>query len=116
MTKVGEISQQVIDLLGLGVAAGTPIYLGQSNHEHMATQHPRIFKKYGARLERILASPDYVGSRSDGTIEYIKAFGQHIKVAVRITGDGEYYARTLYDVNDKKVKKMVAIGEWKALV
>jgi len=110
--QVGEFSENVVRLLTLAVEAGTPIFLGKSNLKHMQNTHPRDFKKYGSRLKRILSEPDYIGIRSDGTIEYIKAFGMHIKVAVRVTLVGEYFARTLYHVDGNAAKRLISAGNW----
>ena len=112
--QVGEFTEDVIRLLSLDIKAGTPIYLGASNLEHMQKSHPRDFKKYGSRLEKILSDPDYIGARDDGTIEYIKAFGMHIKVAVRVAQSGEYFARTLYYVDGNMAKRLVSAGAWKS--
>jgi len=114
-TQIGEFSKSVIETLSLNIAVGTPIYLGESNRKHMEKSHPSDFKKYGNRLERIISEPDYVGLRDDGSIEYVKTFGMHIKVAVRITSGGDYYARTLYHVDGNVAKRLVASNEWKSI-
>ena len=98
--KVGEFSKDVIKLLALSVEIGTPIYIGNSNRDHMKKSHPRDFEKYGSQLGRIIAEPDYVSVREDGSIEYMKLYGKHIKVAVRIAGDQFYYVRSLYHISD----------------
>jgi len=110
--QIGEFSEYVIRRLSLSIEAGTPIYLGKSNLKHMQKAHPKDFKKYGTRLKRILSEPDYVGIRDDGSIEYIKAFGMHIKVAVRVTLGGEYFARTLYHVDGTMAKRLISAGAW----
>jgi len=38
--KVGELSQAVIDALGLGMQAGQEILLGETNIFHMQSRHP----------------------------------------------------------------------------
>lgn len=113
--QVGEFNEAVINVLGLTVAPGTPIYLGASNKKHMAESHKSDFKKYGARLGRIIKEPDYVGLHNDGSVEYVKSWGRYVKVAVRVAGDGEYYARTLYHVETKHAEELVAQGRWKPL-
>ena len=40
MTKIGEITQRVIDLLQLEIDAGTPIFMGKSIIAHMIQSHP----------------------------------------------------------------------------
>ena len=104
-------------LLGLAAAEDKRIYLGPSNLAHMQSSHPEDFKKYGAELEHILASPDYVGQNpSDGSIEYVKEFlvdGDYVKVAVRLSKAGRYYARSLYVLNPNRVKNFIAKGTLK---
>ena len=109
--KIGEISLEIINLLNLGIPAGTPIYIGESNRRHMKSRHPRDYEKYYTRLSKIISEPDYAGiNPSDGSIEIIKEFGKYIKVAVRIANDGEYYARSLYEINSKRVANFVKDG------
>ncbi|MCL2426492.1 MAG: PBECR2 nuclease fold domain-containing protein [Oscillospiraceae bacterium] len=115
MTKVGEISQQVIDLLGLSVKAGTPIYLSDSNIEHMVNSHPQDFEDYGIDLENILKHPDYVGTNpKDNSIEYVKLFQvqnkEYIKVAVRVSASGNYFARSLYSRDVSKMERFIKKG------
>lgn len=83
----------------------------------MQTHHPADWAKYGTELINILAFPDYVGQNpSDGSIEYVKEFlvdGEFVKVAVRLSGQGYYYARSLYVLNDSRVKNFIAKGTLK---
>lgn len=103
---VGHLEQKVIDLLGLSLPAGHPIMLGPSNIEHMRREHPDDFVKYFHQLRYILASPDYVSFHpNDGSIQYIKILDAHVLVAVRVTGQGNLYARTLFTMSDKKIEK-----------
>lgn len=113
--QVGEFSKTVVEILKLDVEVGTPIFIGESNRRHMEQSHPKDFKKYGSRLARVISAPDYVGVRDDGTVEYIKAFGVHIKIAVRVSKGGDYYARSLYHIDDKAAKHLVAVGAWKSV-
>ena len=111
---VGAISARVSSALGLDVAEDTPIYLGESNVQHMISRHPADYQKYGAYIPEILAQPDYVGMNAkDGSIEYVKEFvvdGEYVKVAVRVTGTGQFYARSLYVLNNNRVKNFIAKG------
>jgi len=115
MTKIGEISQRVIDLLGLKIEAGTAIYLSPSNIEHMINSHPYDFEDYGMDLENILKHPDYIGlNPKDNSIEYVKLFKVHnknyIKVAVRISSGGTYFARSLYSRDISKMQRFIDKG------
>ena len=102
--KVGEFSPEVIKYLNLNINAGTAIYIGDTNREHMRTRHRHEYETYFSRIPRIISSPDYVGiNPADGSIEFIKVFGKYLKLAVRIANDGEYYARSLYSITSKRV-------------
>jgi len=115
MTKVGEITQRVIDLLQLKIEAGTPIYLSPSNIEHMIDTHPQDFEDYGMDLENIIKYPDYVGHNpSDRSIEYVKLFKvqnkKYIKVAVRVSAGGKFFARSLYCRDTDKMERFIEKG------
>ena len=114
---VGKVSNRVSELLGLSEPLDPNIYLGPSNLEHMKTSHPEDFEKYGAELIHILAYPDYVGMNPiDNSIEYVKEFlidGDYVKVAVRLSGKGLYFARSLYVLNPRRVHNYISKGTLK---
>ena len=108
---IGVLTQRVIDLLDLDFEAETPIYIGELNIEHMKRNHSKDYKKFGRKIKRILAEPDYVGlNDKDESIEYIKSFGQFIKVAVRVSNSGLLFVRSLYHVSDKQISFWVHTG------
>lgn len=83
----------------------------------MQSSHPADFAKYGTEIINILAYPDYVGQNpSDGSIEYVKEFlkdGEYVKVAVRLSQADRFYARSLYILNNSRVKNYIAKGTLK---
>jgi len=82
----------------------------------MAKEHFCEFNRFYDKIPLILSSPDYVRlKKDDGSIEYIKTFGKHLKLAVRVAGDGKYYARSLYFIETDRVENLVRKGELKAL-
>jgi hypothetical protein len=95
---VGYLKQNVIDLLGLPVSAGTPIYLGPTNIEHMKVKHPDDHAKYFSELKNILTTPDFVvPDPVQGSLQFIKILDEHVMVIVRASGSvGKYYARSIY--------------------
>ena len=109
MKQVGVISLQIIDILGLDISSDTPIYLSESNINHMHTAHEADYNRYGYMIEEIIAHPTYVGYKK-GTIEYVKEVSEYVKVAVRVSSDGLYFARTIYTMNPDKVERFVAKG------
>lgn len=119
--KVGKIKDVVISVLNLSLDPNTPIFVGETNIEHMKSEHPEDFEKYGGKLAEILENPDYVAKhpRKD-SIEYIKVFydedkGDHVLVAVRASKTGIYYARTLFVMGDEKVEKYTQKGALKEI-
>ena len=103
--KVGFLDQSVISLLDLDINP-TDIFLGQTNIEHMKKEHPEDYDKYYALLSEILSSPDFVGKHpSKGSIEFIKSLDEHVMVAVRASGSGKLFVRSLYEINIEKLAR-----------
>lgn len=117
MEIVGEVTDRVIELLGLEPSKDRRIYFAESNLEHMKKSHPTDYAKYGIDLKLILRCPDYVGQNpTDGSIEYVKEYmidGEYVKVAVRLSHSGRYYARSLYVLNNRRVERFIAKGTLK---
>ena len=115
--EVGKVSARVISLLGASLQIVQPIYLGPSNIAHMQSSHPADYAKYGQCIPLILAQPDYVGENpKDGSIEYVKDFqinGEFVKVAVRLSGGGTLFARSLYVLNPNRVNNFIQKGTLK---
>lgn len=108
--QIGVLNKKVIELLGLTLKEGMPILCGPGNIQHMESTHPNDYLKYGDKIKEIIASPTYVSlNPSKGSIEYIKVFtdenNEHVLVAVRASGAGVLFARTLFVMDSVKVKK-----------
>ena len=111
--KVGSVSEKVIKLLGLtDISVNAPIYLGDSNINHMKSRHPKDNQKYGADISMIINDADYVGlNASDNSIEYVKEYkinNEFVKVAVRVSQGNVLYARSIYILNNKRVQNYIA--------
>lgn len=117
--KIGEFSAEIIKILGLNISVGTPIYIADSNIEHMKSSHPKDYEKYGNDIESILADPDYVGRNiKDDSIEFTKEYvldGDFVKVAVRVSLQNIYYARSMYILNSNRVKNFIDKGTLRKL-
>lgn len=105
--KIGVFSAQLIEILELNIPAGAPIYIADSNIEHMKTFHPDDLAQYGSELSNIIANPDYVKKNAkDDSIEFTKEYyinGEYVKVAVRISTHNIYYARSMYVLTAAKI-------------
>lgn len=112
--EIGKINKKLIKLLNLSVPEDTPIFLGDSNVQHMKSSHPEDYDKYGKHIESIIYSPDYVAiNKKDNSIEYVKEFiinEEYVKVAVRVSTNGTYFARSLYVLNTNRVNNFIEKG------
>lgn len=117
--EVAVITDEVIKVLSLSCPVNTPIYIGESNIKHMKNKHSDDYQKYSPYIETILTSPHYVGiNHKDGSIEYVREFeidNEYVKVAVRVSLSGKYFARSLYVLNPKRVRNFIAKGTLKSL-
>lgn len=107
--QIAAFSASVINVLNLSCAVGTPIYLGESNIAHMKSRHPHEYDIYHTHIAEILNHPQYVGiNPKDGSIEFVREFqvsgAKFVKVAVRISLSGAYFARSLYVLNTRRVE------------
>lgn len=119
MEKVGCFTQEVIDLLGLDIKANTPIFIGDSNIEHIKSRHPYEYEKYFCDIEEIFSSPDYVGlNPKDKSIAFVKEYSissEYIRVAVRITSTNKCYAKTLHLLSTYNAERYISKGTLKKL-
>ena len=117
--RIGHFSEQIIRILNLDIPVGTPIYIADSNIEHMKSSHPKAFEKYKDELQNIIKNPDYIGKNTkDDSIEFTKEYlidGEYVKVAVRISTSNIYYARSMYELNPNQVKNFIQKGTLKKL-
>lgn len=112
--QIGVFSAEIITALNLNIAIGTPIYIGDTNIQHMKSSHPYDYMKYGNDIACIISNPDYVGKNAkDNSIEFTKEYmvnGEFVKVAVRVSAQNTYYARSLYILNNSRVNNFIQKG------
>lgn len=117
--KIGTFPQAVITLLGLNLTAEMPIYIGESNIEHIKNRHPYEYDKYFCKIGEILSKPDYVGRNpSDDSVAFVKLYqldGEYIRVVVRVTTKGIAYAKTLHLLSTSNAERYIEKGTLKAL-
>ena len=118
-SKIGKLEDKVISLLSLDFDSGSPIYIGESNIEHMKNTHPDDYNKYGNKISEIISAPDYLRQNpKDGSIEYVKEYrvnNEFVKVAVRVSGSGVLFARSVYVLNANRINNFIKKGTLKKL-
>lgn len=119
MNPIAHISQEVVDILELDIAPNTPVFIGETNLEHIKSRHPYEYDKYLPDIGNIINLPDYVGlSRKDNSILFVKLYevnGEYIRVAVRITSGGKCYAKTLHLLSTCNAERYIEKGTLKKL-
>ena len=117
MKQIGEFTKNLTDLLELDISPGTPILIGESNVEHIKNRHPYEFDKYMGEIENIISQPDYVGiSPKDNSVLFVKLYkieGEYIRVAVRVTSSGKYFAKTLHLLSTSNAERYIEKGTLK---
>lgn len=119
MQKIGSFSQAVIDVLELEIQAGTPIYIGESNEEHIKSRHPEEYELYYPKIGDIIANPDYVGkNQKNDSIDFVKLFelhGNYVQVSVRVTASGKSYVKTMFLLMTFKAERYIRNGTLKQI-
>lgn len=119
MKPIAFISEKVVNILNLSISPGTPVFIGESNIEHIKNRHPYEYEKYLPDIGTIINTPDYVGQNpKDSSILFVKLYkvhGEYIRVAVRITSAGRCYAKTLHLLSTCNAERYIEKGTLKKL-
>lgn len=115
--QIGSFTEEIIRLLKIDVAPGTPIFIGDTNIEHIKKRHPLEYEMYFPHIEEIIAAPDFVGqSPSDQSIAFVKIFqlgNEYIRVAVKINPNGRAYVKTLHLLSTCNAERYIEKGTYK---
>ncbi|MBQ4343064.1 MAG: hypothetical protein IJC38_04160 [Erysipelotrichaceae bacterium] len=116
-TKIGKISKHLSTVLNRPDLADKDVFIGTSNILHMQSSHPKDYLLYHSYIKDILLSPDFACiNPKDGSIELVKEFKiglEYVKLAIRLSSSGTLYARSLYRLNNNRVKNFIAKGTLK---
>jgi DNA-binding response OmpR family regulator len=89
--------------------------VNQQNIDHMLSEHPHDYTKYAAHITSIILNPDYVSLHPDnGSIQYIKEMNDRVLVAIRLTGAGKLFTRTLFIMSQEKWDSYMRNGHIKS--
>lgn len=119
MQVIGYISQLVIDTLNLKIRPNTPVFIGESNIDHIKNRHPYEYDRYYKDISMIINSPDYVGiNPRDDSILFVKLYkvqGEYVRVAVKIISSGKCFAKTLHSLSTCNAERYLKKGTLKKL-
>lgn len=117
--QIGKITKKVIQTLNLNIEEDTPIYISESNIEHMKNKHLEDYNKYGKQIANIIENPTYVAKHpKKDSIEYIKKYiinDEYVLVAVRVTKNEVNFTRTMFVMTEKKVNMYKKCGYFKKI-
>jgi len=107
--EIGKVTARVVELLDTDYSVDAPIYIGDENIEKIKIKHPDDFEKYGQDIAKIISSPDYIAKHpQDRSIQYVKVYkkeNDYVMVAVRVSGGGKLFVRTLFVMAEEKIFK-----------
>lgn len=119
VTKVGCFSENIINALNLNMASGTPIYIGDTNIEHIKKRHEYEYEKYYKFLPDIIAQPDYVGlNPKDNSIQLVKEFkisNDYVRVAIKVMQTGTCFVKTMHILSTCNADRYIEKGTLKHL-
>lgn len=114
MRNVGFLRQEIIDGLKIDTNVNTPIYLGDTNMEHIKRKHPYEYECYFRYIEDIISNPDYYGiNPKDKNIMLIKIFEtseNKIRVGIKLANDGKLYMKTLHVLSSVNFERFLQRG------
>lgn len=118
--KIGELSQDIIDLLNLQEKPRN-IKFAFDRIPH-CEKHKTDFKdefSYYKSMElipQIISNPEYVGyNKKNNGIEYIKRLDDLTLVAVRLKSSGDLFLRSIYPISDVKLNNGIASNQIKKI-
>lgn len=118
--KIGELSQDIIDLLNLQEnPRNIKFAFDRIPHcEKHKTDFKDEFSYYKSMelIPQIISNPEYVGyNKKNNGIEYIKRLDDLTLVAVRLKSSGDLFLRSIYPISDVKLNNGIASNQIKKI-
>lgn len=115
--KIGELNQEVIDLLQLDLKPQNVNIWSTRISEH-CEKHKEEYSSIGAynqavkSIPLIISKPDYVGLHNNGNIQYIKKLDDISLVGIQIVkGGGGLLFRTIFPITKGKLEHLIDRGK-----
>ena len=117
--KIGELSQDVINLLNLDLKPQN-INIWSTRIEEHCEKHkneyssPTAYNQAIKSIPLIIQQPDFIGLHSkNGNIQYIKKLDDISLVGIQIIkGNGNLLFRTIFPITDAKLNYSLKIGKF----
>lgn len=116
--KIGELSQEIIDLLKLDLKPQN-INIWATRIEEHCEKHkneystPSAYHDAVQSIPLIISNPDYIGVHKNGNIQYIKKLDDISLVGIQILkGSGNLLFRTIFPISESKLKNGIKSGNY----
>ena len=116
--KIGELSQEVINLLDLDLKPQN-INIWSTRIEEHCEKHkdeyssPSAYNQAITSIPLIIKNPDYIGLHKNGNIQYIKKLNDISLVGIQIIkGNGNLLFRTIFPITEDKLNYSIKNGKY----
>ena len=116
--KIGELNQEVIDLLHLDLKPQNINIWSTRISEHCEKHKneyssPTAYNQAVTYIPSIISNPDYVGLHKNGNIQYVKKLDDITLIGIKvIQGEGGLLFRTIFPISETKLKNYIKSGEF----
>jgi len=116
--KIGELSEDVINALGLDLKPQNinvwSTRIPEHCEKHMQEySSPNTYNQAIKNIPLILKEPDYIGLHKNGNIQYVKRLDDISLIGVQILkGSGNLLFRTIFPISEVKLKNSIKSGEF----
>lgn len=116
--KIGELNQEVINLLNLNLKPQNINMWSTRISEHCEKHKdeyssPTSYNQAVRSIPTIISEPDYVGLHKNGNIQYIKQLDDISLVGVQIVkGNSGLLFRTIFPISEIKLEKSIKSGNF----
>lgn len=115
--KIGELSQEVIDILNLDLKPQNINIWSTRIQEHCEKHKkeystPNSYNQAIRLIPEIIKNPDYVGLHKNGNIQYVKKLDDISLIGIQVLkGSGNLLFRTIFPISETKLKNSIKSGK-----
>lgn len=118
--KVGELSQDIINILNLKEKPRNIKFaydrIAHCEKHKIDFKDEKSYYKSIKAIPQIIKKPEYVGFNiKNNSIEYIKRLDDLTLVAVRLKSSGDLFLRSIYPISEVKLNNGIASNEIKKI-
>ena len=114
--KIGELTQEHIDILGIDLKPQNIHLWGSRINEHCEKHKieyasPDNYNQAISKIPLIISEPDYIGVRNDSNIQYVKKLNESSMIGIKVLkgNKGGLIFRTIFPVTEDKIKETIYI-------